>query len=82
MPSRGWGRTEYAELDVGTLDGMPVRLIKDDEHSDRFFIRAGIAGMVEVIIIDPIAADLVRAAESLAAEATFSAGRGSRRNGA
>ena len=77
-----YGRTEYAALDVGTLDGMPVRLIKDNEHGDRFFVRAGGGGMVEVSIVDPVAGDLVRAAESLAAEAASCAGPESGRDGA
>jgi hypothetical protein len=49
-----------------------VRLIKDDEHLDRFFISAARNGMVFVTVVDPIAADLARAAEELAAEAARS----------
>jgi len=62
------GRKAFAELDVGVLDGLPVWIIKDDEHPDRFFIGAAGEGRVRLTIVDPAAADLVRASEELAAE--------------
>ncbi len=64
-----YGRKLLAELHIGVLDGLPVRIIKDDEHVDRFFISAAGDGMVYVTIVDPVAGDLVRATAELAAEA-------------
>lgn len=63
------GRKVFAELQVGVLDGLPVWIIKDDEQADRFFMSAARDGMIHVTVVDPVAADLVRATEELAAEA-------------
>jgi hypothetical protein len=62
------GQKRFAEMQIGVLDHLPVRLIKDDKHPDRFFIRAGQVGMIDVTIVDPDSADLARAAVELAAE--------------
>jgi hypothetical protein len=62
-------RKVSAELQIGLLDGLPVRIIKDDEHADRFFISAAREGMIDVTIVNPVATDLVRATEELAAGA-------------
>jgi hypothetical protein len=64
-----YGQRKVAELEIGVLDGVPVRIIKDDEHLDRFFISAARGGMIRVTVVDPVASDLVRAMEELAAEA-------------
>src|SRR2546423_15633838 len=64
-----YGRKISAELQIGILDGLPVWIIKDDEHPDRVFIVAARDGMIPVTIIDPVAGDLVRATKELAAEA-------------
>jgi hypothetical protein len=64
-----YGRREFAEFQLGVLDGLPVLLIKDDEHPDRFFIRAMGKGMIDVTIVDPIASDFICAATDLAVEA-------------
>jgi hypothetical protein len=64
-----YGRKVSAELQIGVLDGLLVRIIKDDEHADRFFISAAREGMIHVTVVDPVAGDLVRATEELAAEA-------------
>src|SRR5262245_32538503 len=34
------GRSVFSELAVGSFHGAPVRLIKDDEFADRFWLRA------------------------------------------
>ena len=64
-----YGRKASAELQIGVLDGLPVRIIKDDEHADRFFIVAAREGMIYATVVDPVAGDLMRATEELAAEA-------------
>jgi hypothetical protein len=68
--SEHYGRTEFAEFQLGDLDGLSVQLIKDDEHPDRFFIRAAGEGMIDVTLVDPIASDFVHAAADLADKAT------------
>ena len=64
-----YGRKASAELQIGVLDGLPVRIIKDDEHADRFFIIAARESIMHVTVVDPVAGDLMRASEELAAEA-------------
>jgi hypothetical protein len=64
-----YGRKASAEMQIGVLDGLPVRIIKDDEHADRFFIIAARDGMIYVTLVDPVAGQLVRATKGLAAEA-------------
>lgn len=64
-----YGRKASAELQIGVLDGLPVRIIKDDENADRFFIIAARDGMIHVTVVDPVAGELVRATKELAAEA-------------
>jgi hypothetical protein len=45
------GRLEFSELLVGSFHDAPVRLIKDDEFADRFWLRAYRAGpMVEFVL--------------------------------
>jgi hypothetical protein len=34
------GREEFAENVIGTLGGMPIRVVKDDESADRIYLRA------------------------------------------
>src|SRR5262245_11408794 len=38
------GRAEYAEFAVGSLAGMAVRVVHDDESGDRLFLRAAGGG--------------------------------------
>ena len=64
-----YGRKVFAKMQIGVLDGLPVRMIKDDEHADRFFIIARRDGMIHVTIVDPVAGELVRATQELAMEA-------------
>jgi len=64
-----YGRKAFAELQIGVLDSLPVRIIKDDEHADRFFIIAARDGMIHVTLVDPVAGQLVRATKELAAAA-------------
>ena len=46
------GRLVFSELLVGSFHGAPVRLIKDDEFGDRFWIRAyGDRDMVEFVLV-------------------------------
>lgn len=61
-------RTVFAEMQVGTIFGVPVRIIKDDEHADRFWLRAAAGSMIDVPIVGVVTNDLVRAAEELMAE--------------
>ena len=45
------GRLEFSELVVGSFHDAPVRLIKDDEFADRFWLRAYRDGpMVEFVL--------------------------------
>ena len=53
-----YGSKASAELQIGVLDGLPVRIIKDDEHADRFFISAAGDGMIHLSVVDPVASDL------------------------
>jgi hypothetical protein len=64
-----YGRKATAELQIGVLDGLPVRIIKDDERADRFFIIAARNSSIHVTVVDPVAGELVRATKELAAEA-------------
>lgn len=46
------GQLVFAEITVGSFQGAPVRLIKDDECVDRFWLRAYAGGgMVEFLLI-------------------------------
>ena len=62
-------QTVFAELQIGILNGVPVRVIKDSEHFDRFFMRAASEGMIDIEIVNPVTGDFVRAAKELAVEA-------------
>jgi hypothetical protein len=64
-----YGRKVCAEVSIGVLDGLAVRIVKDDEHADRFFVRAAGEGMIDLTVVDPVAGDLVRAAGDLATAA-------------
>jgi L-rhamnose isomerase len=64
-----YGRKASAELQIGLLDGLPVRIIKDDEHADRFFIVAARDGMIHLTLVDPVSGQLLSATKELAAEA-------------
>ncbi len=45
------GRLVFSELAVGSFQGAPVRLIKDNEFADRFWLRAyGDGSMVEFVL--------------------------------
>jgi hypothetical protein len=45
------GRLEFSELVVGSFHDAPVRLIKDNEFADRFWLRAyGDGPMVEFVL--------------------------------
>jgi len=46
------GRLEFSEIVVGSFQDAPVRLIKDDEFADRFWLRAyGTGPMVEFVLV-------------------------------
>lgn len=62
------GRKVSAGFHLGVLGALPLRIIKDDEHADRFFITTASTSLVYVTIVDPIATDLVRATEELVAD--------------
>ena len=61
------GRLAFAERVIGAFHGASVRLIKDDEFADRFWIRAfadgGDDGMVDFVLV---AEDLVDFTEAMA----------------
>jgi hypothetical protein len=61
-------RSVFAEMRIGTLLGVPIRIVKDSEFVDRFYLRATGIGMIEVILVDPISQDLVNAAVQLVAD--------------
>ena len=62
-------RTAFAELAVGTLGGMTVRVIKDDEFADRFFLCASGGGsVVEFTLVGGVAGDFIVALGDAAAE--------------
>ena len=63
------GRAGFAELAVGTLGGLTVRVVKDDEFADRFFLRAAGGGLlVEFTLADGIECDFAQAVAEAAAE--------------
>jgi len=58
------GRLVFSELAVGSFNGAPVLLVKDDEFVDRFWLRArGVGQMVEFALA---ADDLVEFTEAVA----------------
>ena len=65
-------QTAFADLEIGTIAGLPVRIVKDSEYADRFFLVFAADGMIEITIVDPLAGDVVCAAEQLAADFTSS----------
>lgn len=42
--SSRYGRLEHSELVIGSFGSTAVRLVKDDEFADRFFLRASGSG--------------------------------------
>jgi hypothetical protein len=63
------GRAEFAELVVGSLGAMAVRVVKDDEFEDRFFIRAAGGGpLVEFTLVGGAAHEFTAAVAVAAAE--------------
>lgn len=63
------GRAGFAELVVGMLGGMTVRMVKDDEFTDRFFLRAAGGGMlVEFTLAGGIEGDFAQAVAEAAGE--------------
>ena len=68
------GREAFAELVVGSFGGTVVRVVKDDEFPDRFFIRAAGGGsLVEFTLVggaaQEFAAPVAEAAAEFGAEA-------------
>jgi hypothetical protein len=65
----GAGQTEFSELVVGLLGGVAVRFIKDDEFSDRLFIRAANHGLiVEFTIAGATAIEFTNAVSAVVAD--------------
>jgi hypothetical protein len=63
------GTPRFAEILVGTLGGADVRVVKDDEFVDRFFIRAAHTGsLVEFTLAGQSAVEFVEAVAGAAAE--------------
>ena len=63
------GQTEFAELAVGSLGGVAVRFIKDDEFSDRLFIRVANGGfIVEFTIAGTTAVEFTNAVSAVVAD--------------
>jgi hypothetical protein len=63
------GRAEFAELVIGMLGGLTVRMVKDDEFGDRFFLRAAGGGwLVEFTLAGGIEGDFAQAVAEAAAE--------------
>jgi hypothetical protein len=63
------GRIGFAELAVGSFGGACVRVVKDDEFADRFFLRAAGGGsLVEFILAGPAAQEFAAAVAEAAAE--------------
>jgi hypothetical protein len=63
------GRTEFADLVVGVFGEIPVRVVKDDEGSDRFFLRAaGDGSLVEFTLVGEATLALAAAVAEAAAE--------------
>ena len=63
------GRAEFAEMAIGTFGGAVVRVVKDSEFEDRFFIRATCTGpMVEFTLVGNAAKDFVSAVVEVTAE--------------
>jgi hypothetical protein len=62
------GRATFADIVIGTLGGHPVRLVTDDEHAGRAWLRTTPAadGMFEVALDSQTIADLAAALSSLA----------------
>ena len=67
------GRTEFAELAIGSFGVSAVSVVKDDEFPDSFFMRAAGDGLlVEFTLVGEAATDLGAAVAEAAAE--FNAG--------
>lgn len=67
------GTTQYSEIDIGTLFGSTVKVHKDDELPDRYFIRVvdkPYRGILELVLVDPEATDLRIAMHELAVAVT------------
>ncbi|MDB5335263.1 MAG: hypothetical protein JWN70_882 [Planctomycetaceae bacterium] len=63
------GRTAFADLVVGDFGGEMVRIIKDDEFPDRFFLRAAGGGaLIDFTFINGSADDFAVAVVEAAAE--------------
>jgi hypothetical protein len=63
------GRADFAELPIGMLGGLAVRLVKDSEFEDRFFLRAtGGGSLVEFTMAGGMEAGFARAVAEAAAE--------------
>lgn len=63
------GQTEFAELVVGSFGGMAVRVVKDNEFRDRFFIRAsGDGSVVEFTLVGEATQEFAAAVAEAAAE--------------
>ena len=62
-------RAEFAEMAIGSFGGASVRMVKDNEFEDRFFIRATCTGpMVEFTLVGNAAKDFVSAVVEVTAE--------------
>ncbi len=69
------GQTGFSELVIGSFDGAVVRMVKDDEFADRFFLRAvGVGSLVEFTLAGAAAQEFAAAVAEAAAE--FGVGTG------
>lgn len=62
------GRAVFAELPIGSLGGLAVRMVKDSEFEDRFFLRATGSSLVEFTLAGGMESDFARAVAEAAAE--------------
>ena len=63
------GREEFAELVIGAISEMPVRVVKDDVCSDRLSLRAAGGGsLVEFTLKGDSAKEFIEAVEQASAE--------------
>jgi hypothetical protein len=59
----------FVELTIGMFNGVAVRVVKDEEFADRFFIRsAGVGSLVEFSLVGQAAREFAEAAAEAAAD--------------
>ena len=63
------GREEFAELTIGSFGGASVRVVKDNECVERFFLRAaGLGLLVEFTLVGGLMREFAVAVAEAAAE--------------